>query len=305
MKRELLSKALGEIDSRFVAEAYRPHTGSGPERSAHMRRKRIVTLALAAALILALGAAAYAVNQAVGSPQAARRVALQEIERWKELGLLNPAVSFEGEPRAIHEIQEQQGTESWYGRLFPHHYDVRWYVGPIRLNGDEEPEEVERHKYGCNLSIDTLSGKIMAASIDAMADEDDVPVWETTWKEPIDPQHPEAGSVDREPMYFYNNFEDIFPADMTVGRFCELLAQYWGFTGYRLAETVDAMYFDEPQPPADPDTLLKDMTNSHPGENYYLTVFFEGDQPGAPMYIQLHQFPGFVTLMLGTVHAVG
>ena len=65
------------------------------------------------------------------------------------------------------------------------------------------------------------------------------------------------------------------------------------------------MYFDEPRPPVDPDTLLKDMTNSDPGENYYLTVFFEGDQEGAPMYIQLHQFPGYVSLMVGTGHAVG
>ena len=301
MKRELLSKVIGDIDDRFIAEAYRP--ACDLERSVHVKKKRLLTLGLVAAIFMTLSAAAYALNQAVGTPEAAQRVALQEIERWKELGLLNPAVSFDGEPRAIYEIQAQQGSRSWYGRLFLYHYDVRWYVGPIRVK--EGAEQVERHKYGCNLSIDTLSGKIMAASIDAMADGDDEPVWETPWKEPIDPQHPEAGSVDREPMYFYNNFEDIFPADMTVGRFCELLAQYWGFTGYRLAETVDPMYFDEPQPPVDPDTLLKDMNNSDPRANYYLTVFFEGDQPGAPMYIQLHQFPGFVTLMLGTVHAVG
>ena len=117
-------------------------------------------------------------------------------------------------------------------------------------------------------------------------------------------ENTEAGTVGTRPMYFYYNFEDIFPADMTVDRFCTLLAEYWGFTSYRLAETVDDMYFDKPQAPVDPDSLLKDITKN-PRDNYYLTVFFEGDQPGAPMYIQLHQFPGYVTLMVGTGHAVG
>ena len=64
MKRELLSRAFGEIDERFVAEAYRPAPGDAadaPERIVHMKRKRIVTLALAAVLLLALGITAYAV----------------------------------------------------------------------------------------------------------------------------------------------------------------------------------------------------------------------------------------------------
>ena len=63
MNRELLSKAVGEIDEAFVAEAYRPvpEAASGSsERIVSMKKKRIFTLALAAALILALGAAAYA-----------------------------------------------------------------------------------------------------------------------------------------------------------------------------------------------------------------------------------------------------
>lgn len=277
------------------------------ERTAHRRTKRLVTLALAAVLLLTLSVAAYAVNQAVGTPEAAERVALQEIEVWKQLGLLNPAVSFEGAADRIVELQETQGNESyWYGRLFRHHYDVRWHLGPIDQGwGDKTPPpELERRDYGCNLSIDTLSGKITAATIDARSDPDAEPVWEDTWKEPVDPQNPQAGYIETRPMYFYDNFEDIFPADMTVDRFCTLLAEYWGFTGYRLAETVDGMYFDEPQAPVDPDTLLKEIIQN-PQDNDYLTVFFEGDQPGAPMYIQLHEFPGYVTLMVGTGHAVG
>lgn len=64
MNRELLSKALSEIDETFIAEAYRPVTETTPgssERIVHMKKKRIISLALAAALILALGVTAYAV----------------------------------------------------------------------------------------------------------------------------------------------------------------------------------------------------------------------------------------------------
>ena len=64
MKRELLSKAFSGIDERFIMEAYRPvpeDAAGSPERIVHMRKKRILTLALAAALLLALGITAYAV----------------------------------------------------------------------------------------------------------------------------------------------------------------------------------------------------------------------------------------------------
>ena len=62
MKRELLSRAFGDIDERFVAEAYR-EPGDAPgssERNARMKTKRLITAVLAAVLLLALGAAAYA-----------------------------------------------------------------------------------------------------------------------------------------------------------------------------------------------------------------------------------------------------
>ena len=64
MNREKLFDALAGIDESFVAEAlrYSPEAASGSsERIVHLKKKRIVTLALAAALILALGVAAYAV----------------------------------------------------------------------------------------------------------------------------------------------------------------------------------------------------------------------------------------------------
>ena len=63
MKRELLSKAFGEIDEGYIAEAYRPAPEdaiASSERILHMKKKRIITFALAAALTLALGITAYA-----------------------------------------------------------------------------------------------------------------------------------------------------------------------------------------------------------------------------------------------------
>ncbi len=63
MNRELLSKALCEMDESFIAEAYRPVTeaaSGSSERIVHMKKKRIITFALAAALILAFGITAYA-----------------------------------------------------------------------------------------------------------------------------------------------------------------------------------------------------------------------------------------------------
>ena len=62
MKRELLSRAFGDMDARFVAEAYRgPGDAPGSsERNVRMKTKRLITAVLAAVLLLALASAAYA-----------------------------------------------------------------------------------------------------------------------------------------------------------------------------------------------------------------------------------------------------
>lgn len=62
MKREQISKIISNIDSRQVAEAFQfdpDLCARAPERIIHMK-KRIITIALAAVLMLALGATAYA-----------------------------------------------------------------------------------------------------------------------------------------------------------------------------------------------------------------------------------------------------
>ena len=64
MNREKLFDALADVDEAYIAEAlrYSPEASSGSsERIVHLNKKRMISFALAAALILALGVAAYAV----------------------------------------------------------------------------------------------------------------------------------------------------------------------------------------------------------------------------------------------------
>ena len=61
MNRDQILQLLEGVDDRFLSESACFDPARGPkERSAHMKTKRIVTLALAAVLLLALGAVAYA-----------------------------------------------------------------------------------------------------------------------------------------------------------------------------------------------------------------------------------------------------
>ena len=287
MKRENLSEILGQLDDRLIAEAraFDPSAGGrSPERIGHMKKKRIFTLALAAALLLSLSIAACAAHAAVGSPQAAEKVALEQIEVWKELGLLSPGFELEEKAYEIRESPERTGSDYWFGRIFTHSYNVAF-----------RPDLENGGRYSAFLRVDTLSGRITAAFLDAWPEEGREPVGEFTDKD-------ENG--EEKTWYYYDNYEDIFPADMTVDRFCTLLAQYWGFSGYTIADTIDTEMYHEHWEAVDGATLLRDLPSGN--TNYYLTVFFDGDQTGVPMYIQLHSFPGgYVDLCLGTNHSVG
>ena len=177
----------------------------------------------------------------------------------------------------IKEQPDRQGNDYWYARLFPHRFDVRF----------------SNDKYTCQLQVDTQNGKIVLASINAHPDEADEPVV-------ID------FGGDSNVTSVYDNFDDIFPEDLTVDRFCSLLADYWDFTGYHLADTVDN-YFPEDEKhwvSVDGTMLLKDIPKLNPTE-YYLTVFFEGDQEGAPIYIELGNYPNYVNMTIGIRHSIG
>ena len=63
MNREKAFQAMDGLDDRYIEEAirYAPGAAAGaPERIVHMKKKRIITLALVAALLLAIGVTGYA-----------------------------------------------------------------------------------------------------------------------------------------------------------------------------------------------------------------------------------------------------
>ena len=143
MNREQAFDALADIDDAFVAEAlrYSPGAASGsPERIVPMNKKRIISFALAAALILALGVAAYAVfstyTTRVPEPEETFRINWEEnasgyIE-WTDVKL---AVTFP-ETAESKEIEFRPGwlpdelaslrTEEWLGRLTAENFADRY-----------------------------------------------------------------------------------------------------------------------------------------------------------------------------------
>ncbi len=176
MSREKISAALDGIADEYKAEALELELPAGSaasgteEKIMHIDKRktkifsrRVLTVALAACLILALAVTAYAVGSAVNSPKAAEKVAREELEKWKEMGLLSEEVTVNGPADMIYEIEGHTGSDYWYGRIFSHSYDVRWYMG-------------EEGKYFLNLRVDTITGKIKFVSVEARADETDVPV---------------------------------------------------------------------------------------------------------------------------------
>lgn len=75
MTREQLSRVISDLDERQIAEAYRfdpARRGHSPERIVHLNKKRIITFALAAALLLSLGIVASATGFASAITELAR-----------------------------------------------------------------------------------------------------------------------------------------------------------------------------------------------------------------------------------------
>ena len=250
-----------------------------------VRAKRLIAFAIAAVLLLSLGVVAYAAYNAVSTPQAAEKVARQQLAEWRALGLLNQDVDFEGAADAIVEIKESSGGAAWYGRLFPHSFSVRWYFG--------------QRKYGCSLNIDTLDGKIQYAGFFAVPDEDAVPTGEIALTVGSDKE--------TKTYYYYENYDDLLPAGQTVDGFCTALAQYWGYAGYRLADKGDPVYTESYAAhfaEVDGSTRLVDVPWDASGRTF-LAVYFDGDADQAPVYFDLMQYPGYVGLDVGISHPVG
>ncbi len=146
MKRETISQALNGLDDRHIrdTESFSPPVMQGaPERIIPMKRKRILTFALAAALLLALGVTAYAVydrrlQDLVLSEENESEILLPEEEQGTvepaEAGLLPTpgpdSLQVEHDPDEPNMISlqgfagtpEYQATQAWWE--FKNNYDT-------------------------------------------------------------------------------------------------------------------------------------------------------------------------------------
>ena len=278
MKALDIMEAAGGIDDEIIKEV----TSAMQEKNTGkpLRAKRTLrTVLIAAALVLVLAGSALAAGRLINSPAQAVKVARQEIAKMQDMGILSSEYRFfDGEPDYLGEAPNMGVSDYWFGRIFPHSYIVR--------GGTDDG------KYYMNLFVDTMSGKIVHISTEAKADETDTPI-------PGGDVTVETGNG-KETFHTYNNYDDILPDGMTVDKFCTLLAKYWGFSGYRLAQTDDAMFHYAQLNPGGGERLT-----DFAGANSYLTVYFDGDQSGTPMYIGLDRFPGRVSVLFGMLHQVG
>ena len=278
MKALDIMEAAGGIDDEILMEV----TSAMQEKNTGkpLRAKRTLrTVLIAAALVLVLAGSALAAGRLINSPAQAVKVARQEIAKMQDMGILSSEFRFfDGEPDYLGEAPNMGVSDYWFGHIFPHSYIVRGTTAD--------------GKYFMNLFVDTMSGKIVQLSTEAKADETDEPIpgSEGVWD----------NGDELIPYYLYDNYDDILPDGMTVDKFCTLLAKYWGFSGYRLAQTDDAMFHYAQLNPGGGE-LLTDFA----GANSYLTVYFDGDQSGTPMYISLDRFPGRVNVLFGMLHQVG
>ena len=241
-------------------------------RTGAPRRAARVALIAAIIFVLLIGSAC-AAGLYVNSPEQAWKIAQREIQKMKDMGILSQEVQISSEAKQIIERREETDPEFYFERLFKRRYDIRVY-------GDG--------KYSVNLHIDMETGKITYLSVGAKADENDGLA--------------ERAGRNGEKAYYPANYDDIIPADMTVDELCTLLGEYWGFTGYTLSGTKDGFYR------YDTDVPTGDMFVFELGNEPYLTVYFDGDQSGVPMYIDLYGFigdGGGVYVNLGTNHGIG
>lgn len=279
-----LLRAMNGIHEEDVIMAGK-HYFNNDRKTVPIRAKRLVAFAIAAVLMLSLGIAAYAAYNAVSTPEAAEKAAREQLAQWRELGLLNPNAAFDRPSDKIVEIEAQNGGPSWFGRLFPHSFDVHWYHG--------------QSKYGCSLNIDTLNGKIRYASFFAVPDEGAVPTGEIELTVGPDGE--------KRTFYYYENYDELLAPDQTVDGFCRALAEYWGYAGYRLADRGDPVYTEDYASffaSVDGSTRLTDVLWDMSG-NTFLAVYFDGDSEQAPVYLGLMQYPGYVGMDVGIRHPVG
>ena len=188
------------------------------------------------------------------------------------MGILSEEVTLSERPYSIVESSEELLDKYWFERFLHHRYSI------ISKN----------EKYTVYSEIDTADGMIYKFTIESHETEEEI-------TELTELNEESTGTNELN----YDNYPEIFVSDMTIDQFCMLLAEYWGYSGYTLTGTKDDFYgYDTEVLPGD--TLLIELY-----EEPYITIYFNGDQNGTPMYVHLLQFPGYLAFSVGTRHFIG
>lgn len=298
MKTEKLFDAMD-----FIADDYKKEAVEAMKHKHETKRRTLGTpirvLMLAAVIACLFVGTAFAVGNYINSPQQAEKIARAELQKMKDMGILGEEFFVSDAPAdRVIELPPYDAETYFFGRIWPHRYSVQWYK-----NSSIENNWQGDNPYTIITQIDTAEGKIIALTVEAAAGADEEPVrvledqqvpvgYDEEKKQPI---------MDTVDYIYYDNYEDIIPEGLTVDRLCSRLNDYWGFEGYSIVDTVDEFYDFEGIATPSGDTCVREL----PKDNYYLSVIFEGDQPGVPRYIQLCEFPGYVAMIVGTNHAVG
>lgn len=274
MNGSYFMKALDALDDDDAQETVQALYGGEKTAVRHTKRKLGRTLLLAAVLISLLTVTAYAANAYLTSPEQAIKVAKRELQLWEELGIVKPQGAFLEDESWAYKRDEQDLGVSFYHRVLRPRYDVT----------------IARENGYVFCMVDTANGKIYHVSFEARADENDPIVGDgIEW---------EDGTA-----YIRDNVSDLVPEGQTLNELCQMLCDYWGFTGYRIGDTNYSPYHYE-DVRYDGDMPVRELW-----QQPFVTVYFEGDQEGVPMYIEVdaYAYPGRSStgLLIGTNHALG
>ncbi|MEI3100639.1 MAG: hypothetical protein V8T45_02060 [Oscillospiraceae bacterium] len=278
MRAEKLMDAMNGIRDEYVESAGKflgQIEPEGGEKKPGGRRRGWVKIVLIAAVIASLlSLPAYALTEyLLNSPEQAQKQALEEVDRLNELGIIQVNLEPDQEATKIFKTQGQELGLDFFHRIIYPNYHVQLFDG----------------KYKFVTQLDMASGKLQFISITAKADEEDRVYQEEN-------SLPDGSS---QTLTRYDNTDDLVSPELTVGELCAALAEYWGFEGYTLSGTENTDYGWDTEAPAE-DSLVKDILDGP-----YITVYFDGDQEGVPMYVELYTVSGATVMSIGTNHLVG
>lgn len=278
MMGDKIMEAINGIRDEYVESAGKflgriePESGAG--RPGGRRRGWVKIVLIAAVIASLLSLPAYALTEyLLNSPEQAQKQALEEVDRLNELGIIQVNLEPDQEATKIFKTQGQELGLDFFHRIIYPNYHVQLFDG----------------KYKFVTQLDMASGKLQFISITAKADEEDRVYQEEN-------SLPDGSS---QTLTRYDNTDDLVSPELTVGELCAALAEYWGFEGYTLSGTENTDYGWDTEAPAE-DSLVKDILDGP-----YITVYFDGDQEGVPMYVELYTVSRATVMSIGTNHLVG